>query len=255
MTRYMYDAIGANAAALENAVHPDFVAIYLTGSSAIRWTSPEVVLLKQLKTVVRIDQGGQTSPQYEANVFDVEPGAWSMANALAATKKCTAPRPTIYCDRSDYKTVPASYNGDLWIAAPGLTDAEAIALAKTDKRIVAVQNVWANIYDRSVVVDDNWPEKGVVTPPPPPPATGLPTGIEYSEFPIKSQINAKCNPTEGPHANYEWQLELLTIHGWELVQQLSTNTVYATFTNLEPKQHYRFRVTRGTWSNWVNVAT
>lgn len=254
MIRHMYDAIGANAAALENAVHPDFVAIYLTGSGGIAWNSPEVQLLKELKTVVRIDQGGAGSPQFEANVFDVEPGAWSMANAVAATKKCTAPRPTIYCDRSDYKTVPTSYNGDLWIAAPGLTDAQAIALAATDKRIVAVQNVWANIYDRSVVVDDNWPGK-VVTPPPPPPPTGLPTGIAFSVFPIKSQINAKCNPVDGPHPNYEWQLELLGIKGWDLVQQLSTNTVYATFTNLEPKQHYRFRVTRGTWSEWVNVNT
>ena len=253
--RYMYDAIGANAAALEDAVHPDFVAIYLTGSPAIRWTSSEVQLLHQLKTVVRIDQGGLTSPQYMANVFDVEPGAWPMGAAIEATKKCTAPRPTIYCDRSDYTTVPASYTGDLWIAAPGLTDAEAEALAATDKRIVAVQNVWANTYDRSVVVDDSWPELSVVKPLPQPPACGLPTGIAFSAFATQSQINCKCNPTDGPHADYEWQLERLGIKGWALIQQLVSTSPVVSFRNLEPKSHYRFRVTRGTWSEWVNVNT
>ena len=249
--RYMYDAISANAAALETDEHPSMVAIYLTGSAAIRWTSANVAEMKNVVTWVRIDQGGQTSPQFEATVFDVEPGAWTMAAAVEATKKCTAPRPTIYCDRSDYKTVPSTYTGDLWIAAPGLTDAEAEALAATDKRIVAVQNVWANVYDRSVVVDPVWPEK----PLPPKPPAGLPTGLAYSAFATESQINAKCNPTEGPETTYEWQLELLGIHGWALVQQQTSTSPVMSFTKLEPKQHYRFRVTRGTWSEWVNVNT
>lgn len=248
MTRHMYDAIGANAAALESAVHPDFVAIYLTGSPAIRYTSAEVQVYKELKTVVRIDQGGQTSPQYVANVFDVEPGAWSMAAALEATKRCTAPRPTIYCNRSEYATVPRSYTGDLWIAAPGLSDVQAEAFAASDKRIVAVQNVWANIYDRSVVVDPYWPNLA-------PKVCGLPTGITYKAFPTQTQINAKCDPVDGPHAEYEWQLELLTIHGWVLETQVNTSTVYVSFKDLRPAAHYRFRVTKGTWSNWVNVAT
>jgi hypothetical protein len=248
--RYMYDAISANAAALESEEHPTMVAIYLTGSAAIRWTSANVAGYKNVVTWVRIDQGGQTSPQYEATVFDVEPGAWTMANAVEATKKCTAPRPTIYCDRSDYKTVPASYTGDLWIAAPGLTDAEAEALAATDKRIVAVQNVWANVYDRSVVVDPIWPEKPV-----PPKPTGLPTGIAATAFATQSQINAKCNVTDGPETTYEWQLEILGVKGWSLVDTVQTTGPLVSFKNLGAKQHYRFRVTKGTWSEWVNVST
>lgn len=249
MTRYMYDAIWANVSALE-AEKPSLYALYLTGSSAIRWQSVPAFL--SAATPVRIDQGGQTSPQYEANVFDVEPGAWTMANALEAVKKCTAPRPTIYCDRSDYATIPATYTGDLWIAAPGLTDVEAEALAATDKRIVAVQNVWANTYDRSVVVDPIWPAKPL---PPKPPTTGLPTGIAFSAFSTQAQINAKCDAVEGPETDYEWQLELLGIKGWSLVQQQTTTGPVVSFKNVEPKQSYRFRVTRGTWSAWVNVAT
>lgn len=245
--RYMYDAIWANVNALE-AEKPTLYALYLTGTSAIRWQSVPAFL--SAATPVRIDQGGQTSPQYAATVFDVEPGAWSMANALEAVKKSTAERPTIYCDQSDYKTVPSSYTGALWIAVPGISDAAAEALAATDKRIVAVQNVWANTYDRSVVVDEYWPNKA-----PAPKPTGLPTGIAFTEFATACQINAKCNAVDGPETTYEWQLELLGIHGWAEVQQFTTTGPLASFKNLQPKQHYRFRVTRGTWSEWVNVAT
>lgn len=172
-TREMYDAIGASASTLV-PLNPTMIAIYLTGSPDIRWTSAEVALFPGVKTFVRIDQGGPTSPQFEANVFDVEPGAWTMANAVAACAKCTAPRPTIYCDRNDYRTVPNSFTGDLWIAAPGLSDAEAIAFAATDKRIVAVQNVFGGSFDKSIVIDPNWPEKAPVVNPPPPPPKGHP---------------------------------------------------------------------------------
>lgn len=251
MTRYMYDAIGSNAKALL-PLKPTMVGIYLTGSGGINWTTAEVRLFPAGTEFIQIDQGGATSPQYEATVFDAEPHAWTIAGAIAATKKCTKPRPTIYCDRSDYQTIPSSYTGDIWLAAPGITDAQAVALATKDKRIVAVQNLWANTYDRSIVIDPFWPNKA---PAPKPPVGGLPTGIAFSEFATACQINAKCNPTSGPENTYEWQLELLTLKGWEVHQQFTTSGPLATFANLEPKQHYRFRVTRGTWSDWVNVAT
>lgn len=243
----MYDAIWANVDALQ-AQKPVLYALYLTGSSAIRWQGIPSFLATA--TPVRIDQGGQTSPQLEANVFDVEPGAWTMANALAATNKCTAPRPTIYCDQSDYKTVPASYKGDLWIAAPGLTDAQAEALAAKDKRIVAIQNLWANTFDRSIVVDPFWPNKA-----PAPKPTGLPTGIAFTAFATQSQINAKWNPVDGPESEYELQLERLMVTGWDLVQTIKATASVASFKNLEPNAHYRFRVTKGQWSEWVNVTT
>jgi hypothetical protein len=252
----MYDATGTSAAALAK-LNPGMVAIYLTGSGGIAWGSAQVQLFPSSVEFVRIDQGGQGSPQYEAHVFDAEPGAWSIPGAIAACAKCTAPRPTIYCDRSDYKTIPSTFHGDIWLAAPGLTDAQAEALAATDKRIVAVQNVWAGFYDRSIVIDPNWPNNAAPPPPPPPPpaSKGLPTNIRFTEFPVMSQINAECDVTEGPEATYEWQLEKLGLKGWQLQQQFTTTNQYASFKGLEPKSHFRFRVTRGTWSDWVNVTT
>lgn len=163
MTRYMYDATKTNAGVLV-AKNPEMVAIYLTGSSDIRWTSTQVQFFPRVKTFVRIDQGGPTSPQFMAHVVDVEPGAWSVTDAENRfLPNCTAPRPTIYCDRNDYQHVTAKC--DIWLAAPGLTDAQAFLLRKADPRIVAIQNVFAGDYDRSVVFDDFWPEKPPVVQP------------------------------------------------------------------------------------------
>lgn len=175
--RTMYDATSSNAEALV-AQNPTMIAIYLTGTPDIRWTSTQVQLFPQVQTFVRIDQAGPTSPQFVADVFDVEPGAWKMADAVAATAKSTSERPTIYCDRNDYKTVPDSYKGCLWIAAPGLTTTECVAMADADPRIVAVQNVFAGGFDKSVVLDPNWPKKAPVPPPPPAPVKTA-AQIEY----------------------------------------------------------------------------
>lgn len=222
MTRHMYDATSSNAGVLAqlNLKDPNLVAIYLTGSPDIRWTPAQVALFPNIKTFVRIDQGGPTSPQYQANVFDAEPNAWSIPRAIAATAVCTAPRPTVYCDRNDYATIPGSYTGDIWLAAPGISDAEAIALAATDKRIVAVQNLWANSYDRSIVVDPYWPERKPVTPPPPPP-----TLFEYQ--------------VQWYKAGFGWVGE-------------------GTVTTADPAVKFRARGrsvdTKGAWSDWVEFA-
>ena len=155
--RYMYDATSVNAGALV-AKNPQMIAIYLTGTPDIRWTSRQVAFFPRVKSWIRIDQGGPTSPQYMATVVDVESHAWSVSQAENDfLPKCTAPRPTVYCDRNDYQHVTARC--DIWLAAPGITDDQALALRKADSRVVAVQNVFAGSYDRSVVFDDYWPEK------------------------------------------------------------------------------------------------
>jgi hypothetical protein len=164
--RIMYDAIAADSGALV-AQKPTMAALYLTGGPTIQWTSAEVVRLPTVKTWVRIDQGGAGAPQYEANVMDVETGAYTVSQIPGWLAKCTAPRPTVYCTRSTLPSVKE--NAPIWLAAPGLTQAEAVALAATDKRIVAVQNFWGTTYDTSVVVDPYWPEKAPVPTPPKPP--------------------------------------------------------------------------------------
>lgn len=168
-TREMYDAISADASTLV-PLNPEMLAIYLTGSPDIRWTSAQVALFPGVKTWVRIDQGGPTAPQHSANVIDVEPGAYRPDVAMVDwLNACTAPRPTVYCDRNDLPSVMSLWKGDIWLAAPGLSEAECLALAANNKQIVAVQNVFGGTFDKSVVIDPNWPEKAVVNPPPPPP--------------------------------------------------------------------------------------
>lgn len=184
-------------------------------------------------------------------MFDVEAGAWSLGGAMSACSRCTAPRPTIYCDMSTYLEIPRDCPWDLWIARPGMTDDDALRFAASDHRIVAVQNVWANIYDRSVVIDNYWPEKPPVSRVLP----GIPTGIEFKAYPVVSQINAKCAPSDGPQKMYRWQAEKLTIHGWEYVGEQDESSVYVTFRNIEPGCQYRIRVSKGNWSEWVHVNT
>jgi hypothetical protein len=248
MSRYMYDATSKNAAKLV-PVDPDMVAIYLTGTPDIRWLSPQVLLFPKVKTWVRIDQGGLTSPQYEATVFDVEPGAWTMPNAIAATKKCTAPRPTIYCDRSDYKTVPNSYADDLWIAAPGLSDTEAVALAATDKRIVAVQNLWTANYDRSIVTDAYWPEKA--------PVIVAPTNLKASSYAILAAASVSWESVRP--APYQLQYERLEgaqgSQEWVLIDTVTMAGTSTTITNLSHNTDYRYRIYNGAWSGWLEFKT
>lgn len=163
--RHMYDATHANASVLKQ-FSPTMVARYLTGTSSVVWTPGDVAMFPGVKTWVTIDQGGPGSPVYKANVVDVEQFAWTVASAQSDfLPKCTAPRPTIYCSRNTLADVTAKC--DIWLAAPGLTDAQAIALAATDDRIVAIQNLFAGPYDKTVVIDPTWPEVPVTTPTPP----------------------------------------------------------------------------------------
>lgn len=246
--RYMYDAISANASKLV-AQNPNMVAIYLTGSPDIRWLSPEVLLFPHVTTWVRIDQGGFTSPQYEATVFDAEPGAYTLSGAIAATKKCTAPRPTVYCDRDYYKDMPNNYTGDIWLAAPGLSDSEAEALAEKDRRIVAVQNVWNAAWDRSVVIDPYWPEKAPVIQP----ATAL-TAAPYA-------MTAACAVTWKSSRPAPYKLEYQRLEGaqgsqhWVSIDTVTMAGSSTTIANLAHNTSYRYRIYNGVWSAWEQFKT
>jgi hypothetical protein len=164
----MYDAISANAPVLIPK-NPSMLAIYNTGSSIIIWTPADVALFPHVETWVRIDQGGPGAPNYKCNVIDVEPHAWAVSDIPNWTSKCTAPRPTVYCDRADLSAVMKVWKGDIWLAAPGLSQAECLAMRAANKQLVAIQNVFGGSFDSSVVMDTTWPEKAVVNPVPPPP--------------------------------------------------------------------------------------
>lgn len=170
--RIMYDCISANASALV-PWQPQMLAIYLTGSSDIRWTAQHVALFPHVETWVRIDQAGVTAPQHAANVMDVEPGCYSPADVPSWTSQCTAPRPTVYCDRVQLDDVMKVWKGDIWLAAPGMSLSECQGIVKANHQIVAIQNDFARSFDRSLIFDPNWPLKAS-----PPPATKSVT-VEY----------------------------------------------------------------------------
>lgn len=211
MTRTMWDTISASIADIPSTA--TMVAGYDTGSSDILWTSSDWSKFNDAVRV-HIDQAGPGAPTYSSTVMDVEPGCYSPSDVPNWTSKCTAARPTVYCDQSDLPSVMAVWKGAIWLAAPGMSDANAVALAASNTQIVAVQNVQAGTYDQSVVIDEYWPEvKPVATTPThatitvPPPGKwlgGVFTGIGTTGDLWYTTYNAETGewsaPVQGPYA-------------------------------------------------------
>lgn len=158
--RYMYDVVGSGASGLVH-FQPVMVAGYDTGSAGLQWSQTDWDLFPSA-TRVHIDQAGNGAPVHSATVMDVEPGCYTVGEVQGWTSACTAERPTVYCTRGDLSAVETVWHGDIWLAAPGVSD-DAYA---AHPQIVAVQNVWAGSYDRSVVYDPEWPSKKGSTVPP-----------------------------------------------------------------------------------------
>ena len=164
----MWDATSQNAHLLVPLVKPgDLLAIYLTGTPDIRWTTTQVANFPKVKTFVRIDQAGATAPQSAATVKDVEPGAYRPSDIPNFKFDATVQRPTVYCDRNDLPDVMKVWSRDIWLAAPGLSETQCLDIATANKQIVAVQNVFNAAFDKSVVIDPFWPNKAPVPTPPP----------------------------------------------------------------------------------------
>ena len=165
---YMYDATHQNISTIP--LNPAIVAGYGTGTSTVRWTALDWVRFNTAIRVVIDQSGGLASlggPLESANVMDVEPFCYTVDEVPGWTSNCTAPRPTVYCDRNDRPAVQEIWNGDVWLAAPGISDTEALAIMTADPRIVAVQNLNAGTYDRSIIGDKYWPALPPVPPQPP----------------------------------------------------------------------------------------
>lgn len=171
MTRSMADGIGAESAAVI-AAGTDIVAVYVTGLGDVPWSGEAVQSIPAGKPVVTIDQGAGNSPRYDATVQDVEPGAYGPYTVPLWQSRCTAERPTVYCDRNDLPMILSTgWRGNLWLAIPGWT--EGAPLPSVDGcTVVAVQNQFdvGNTHDLSVVLDPTWPythmEPGPIPTPP-----------------------------------------------------------------------------------------
>src|ERR1700751_3157864 len=98
MTRLMADAIHDNVSYIPSGM--PMVAGYVTGSPDIVWTSADWMHFPG-KIHVTIDQGFTGAPQYDADVIDVETGAYSVAHVTGWMNNATAPRPTLYVNRSN----------------------------------------------------------------------------------------------------------------------------------------------------------
>jgi len=143
-----------------SGVQYEMVAGYLTGTPGALWRGQWTQFPG--KTLVTIDQGGAGSPQYQANVMDVEPDCYRPKDIQSWMAKATAPRPTVYCDRDDYSDVRKVFSGPVWLAAPGVTDIPA-----GFTNIIGIQSMAGSGFDLSVIFDDNWPNT-VPTPVPTP---------------------------------------------------------------------------------------
>jgi hypothetical protein len=150
----MYDCTHSNISAVKAVFKSgDLVAAYVTGSSDIRWTSADLALFPH-QSVITIDQGFTGSPVPGAMVRDVERGAWTPQNAVQGA--WTPPRPTIYCNQSDLRTVLGlGWHGDVWLAEPGPMPVSAPNIPGV--RVVAQQFGFESEYDISMVFDSNWP--------------------------------------------------------------------------------------------------
>jgi hypothetical protein len=166
MTRTMGDAIGVNAAVLEEA-GTDMVAGYVTGDGDVPWTAEDWGRFFG-KVVVTIDQGSHGSPVPPADVRDVEAGAWTVGAAVSRAG-WTATRPTIYCSASTLSALEgAGWKGDVWVADWTGTPPAGPYPVPAGMTCVAVQYTdkgGGGAYDLSVVFDPAWP--GGTTPAPP----------------------------------------------------------------------------------------
>ena len=134
----------------KSGVNYDLVGGYLTGTPGALWNGQWGSFPG--KTLYTFDQGGAGAPKYNANVMDVEPDCYSPSDVPGWTGKCTAPVPTVYCDRNDYPAVRAVWSGPVLLAAPGLP---VVPTGYTN--IIGIQYMAGSGYDLSIIFDEYWP--------------------------------------------------------------------------------------------------
>ena len=158
---YGYDAISANIGSIPaNAIA---VAGYVTGTPDIVWTQADFDKFP-LAHKEYIDQGNG-SPWRAPTVIDIENGALTVSDIPAY--KSQYPDIIVYCMQSNLAAVANVFTGRVWLAAPSYpADDQAVSLAAELHKeypgldIIAIQNVWGNTFDRSIIL-----EAPVVTPP------------------------------------------------------------------------------------------
>lgn len=160
MTRIMGDAIGTQAGSIPRSVQ--MVAGYVTGLGDVPWSDAQWIMFPGIPHVT-IDQGAGASPNYAADVIDIETGAFTVTHVHDWLMNATAPDPAIYVNQSNMNAAivaavgAAGWKGAIWLAFPGWTLGMPLPRLPKGCRYVAVQDVFAGAYDLSTVLDDTWP--------------------------------------------------------------------------------------------------
>jgi hypothetical protein len=172
--RTMIDATHSGLPAALGAIKAlpagNLVALYDTGSASIISTAIDRGEIPSQLHTVMIDQGFTGSPNLNANVRDVENGAWTVAKAVNRTG-WNVPRPTLYVGfpNTVQEVAAAGWKGDVWLVHSGAAPT-APPTVPSGLNVVAVQfNFTNSAFDVSVVFDPNWPNKAPAPKTPPPP--------------------------------------------------------------------------------------
>jgi hypothetical protein len=170
----------------------------------------------------------------------------------------------VYCNRSTIAEVrqltgSQILNKDyyLWIATLDGTIYGPSNLAG----VIACQYETVNgAYDQSDVWETpavSWtvPRKPAVDPAPVP-LPGIPTNLQATSVVSAVTLSASWEGTASrlSAAPWEFQLELLTSKGWQLVQQQNLAATSIRIA-VAPNSTYRYRVSGGNWSEWVTITT
>lgn len=164
--------------------------------------------------------------------------------------------PTVYVDRSEMVDVMRAcavaglvLGKDWWLGVTTLDMTWKQFQGVTGVAFVQYQN-FENLYDVSVVLDDDWFPAAPAKP------TGIPGGFLVNPLSTVCQVNLAWNPLEG-HVQYKLQLERQSATGeWVLTQSATTDdlTTY-TFREMAARSRYRVRVSGGNWTGWSEFTT
>jgi hypothetical protein len=190
----MLDTIGADYRNIPKGTQR--VAVYITGSGAIPWTSDAIASVERngARVILRIDQTNSVLVLPGYLVKDIEPGASKIPTAVdeALKRSEVGLRTCFYVAASDFKAAEAAVNAagisafvDYWVANWNFTREQAIAFMQGYPNVMAVQ--WASpssnphtlvpgstltLHEANIdlsVTRADWPSVGSVKPPAPKP--------------------------------------------------------------------------------------
>lgn len=147
-----------------NIASGKLAAVYVAHGS-YQWSRQDV---DRMAGVFGVSENPDPNAARFARCIAVEPGAGTVASVpgfLEQRFRLGHKDGMVYCDQSDLPAcrsvaANAGFHPYFWVAAPGKSLAECVALAGSTglgNMLVAVQNEWFTAYDQSVVLQPDSP--------------------------------------------------------------------------------------------------